>query len=269
MHISTVISTLDHDAGLAMMEAARTPSYADVIVHTERARRFRAMASAIREAVRTLEPVAAPKARKAAAKAPKVVKAPAITGFAFWALHGRAVDAIRAIYGDAWKVKAPPEHTVLASVIPALRTITSERGTKIKYPRDGRFPAAEYWPGSEIPAGVTIEADYARIEARPMIMGDYGHMTHDRTPIATPERDAAWYEARGYAWDGVNWVFEVQIRVAQSYRDAVAEYAAHKARVVVDMAHARLERAALTYGPQPLAPFADIADDMDYADAAD
>lgn len=158
-----------------------------------------------------------------------------MSAFQFWAAHGRAVQAIIADFGLNWKVKAPIGATVLAGVPACWRSGKTYRGGIVRWSRDHRMPAARYWPAGALPAGLAISDDYARE------WSGYG-------PPQPLLRDAAWHLARGYAWDGSEWRFEIEVRNQQNREDAIAssrDYAIHNR-------NAR-ESAALNYGPQPLA----------------
>lgn len=73
----------------------------------------------------------------------------------FWDLYCAAVSAIRAELGDHWTIKG---ETVLFSLPPRLRSYRGPKGGTIRYRRDHRAPAARYWPGGVIPAGVEMAA---------------------------------------------------------------------------------------------------------------
>lgn len=81
---------------------------------------------------------------------------------AFWQLRRAAVEAIRTVYGDHWGIKAPRGETVLAIVPRGWRCYKTARGTVIRYRADHRLPAAQYWPGGELPAGLVLGTDPAR-----------------------------------------------------------------------------------------------------------
>lgn len=162
----------------------------------------------------------------------------------FWAAHGAAVEAIIAAYGLNWKTRAPFGETELVEVAAKLRPSKRSGCFIISYPRDNRFPAARFWPNGVYPDGVTGCGDYARA------WSGYG------PPVG---HDADWHKARGYAWDGKAWVFELGLRASRAHHEAVADE--KEAR-----RWAALEAACLRYGPQPAPePFADIADDAELA----
>lgn len=301
MLISSVIGSLEHDARMAMAVAETTPDYREVVVSIERARRLRAMAEAVRQvaAADVLAPastaIVVPLRKRSVGKAAQMAPKPAKVGaWEFWRLHGRAVGAVRAVYGDAWKIRAPFGDTVLATVASGWKSAKTERGTVVKWPADGRMPAAKYWPGGELPAGLVISADYARVSGectRKLARGRFRttmrwrrdtrglniwneYTEHARKALAemrampastaTPavERDDAWHHARGYIWDGLQWVSELGLCASRAHVLAIEENR-EAARVPA------LEAACLEYGPQPLQPFADIDDDLDLAEAAD
>lgn len=82
--------------------------------------------------------------------APKVAKTPTIRPDEFWAMHTRAVDAVRNVWGDRWHVYGL--ESVPVCVPSRLCTMTGPLGGKIKWRRDWRMPAAKYWPGGALPA---------------------------------------------------------------------------------------------------------------------
>lgn len=302
MLISSVIGSLEHDARMAMAVAETTPDYREVVVSIERARRLRAMAEAVRQVASAdvLAPastaIVVPMRRRSGAKVAATAPKPAKVGaWEFWRMHGQAVDAVRAVYGDAWKIRAPFGDTVLATVASGWKSAKTERGTVVKWPADGRMPAAKYWPGGEFPAGLVIAADYARVAGgcirklarsrfrsgmrwrRDMERGsdiwlEYTKHAHKAlaemralpasTVTPTVEHGDAWHHARGYTWDGLKWVSELGDRASRAHALAIEDNRA-AARV------AALEAACPEYGPQPLQSFADIDDDLDLAEAAD
>lgn len=85
-----------------------------------------------------------------------------ISALEFWQRHGAAVEAIRAVYGNGWKCRAPFGETELATVPPGWRSCKTERGTVLRWGRDHRVPAARYWPGQRLPLGLSITPDYPR-----------------------------------------------------------------------------------------------------------
>lgn len=332
MLISSVIGSLEHDARMEIARAETTPDYREVIVHIDRARRLQAMAQAVRQVaaqdvLQVPAPVAAggvvvPMRKRAAAGRPVAApKAPKLTAWEFWRMHGQAVDAVRAVYGDAWKIRAPFGDTVLAMLPAGFKSAKTERGTVIKWASGYRMPAAKYWPDGRLPDGLVIEADYPRANGRSgqetvateafrrelrdfrstMIMyrrerrgiirwqAKPGEERANATAGAVrllaaradlralgvnpwkvgSAHDDAWHLAHGYIWDGLKWVSELGDRASRAHAEAIednrlAAIAAKEAKRV-----AKLEAACLSYGPQPLQPFADIADDLDLAEAAD
>lgn len=304
MLISSVIGSLEHDARMAMAMAETTPDYREVVVSLERARRLRAMAAAVRlvadadvlAPTRTaiVVPLRKRSASKVAAAVPKAAK---VGAWEFWRLHGEAVAAIGARYGDAWKVRAPFGDTVLATVASGWKSAKTERGTVVKWPADGRMPAAQYWPGGELPAGLVISEDYPRVAGECQqkrarvwfrecvrIRRWYGRgepewqkytdsardaLTKMRAipparPMPPVVHDDAWHLAHGYVWVGgkVGWTSELGHRASQAHVMAIEDNR-EAARMV------KLEAACLSYGPQPAQSFADIDDDLDLAEAAD
>lgn len=306
MLISSVIGSLEHDARMEIARAETTPDYREVIVHIDRARRLQAMAQAVRQVaaqdvLQVPAPVAAggvvvPMRKRAAAGRPVAApKAPKLTAWEFWRMHGQAVDAVRAVYGDGWKIRAPFGDTVLAMLPAGFKSAKTERGTVIKWASGYRMPAAKYWPDGRLPDGLVIEADYPRVAGecqRKLARGRFRsvmrwrremahgldirdqYTEHARKalaemraiPAAAPSpavvHDDAWHLAHGYIWDGLKWVSELGDRASRAHAMAIEDNR-EAARV------AALEAACLEYGPQPLQPFADIDDDLDLAEAAD
>lgn len=230
---------------------------------------------------------AAPKAkpvRKAAA--PKVVKPVKLKALEFWALHGQAVSAISAVYGDQWQVTAPFGETALATLAVGYRSAKTERKTVLRWSKDQRIPAARYWPNGCLPDGVTVTPDYPRADPRYIAYNRMrGHVMdvirerHAHTglkswdkadqrarreladlrampkPDPAERRDAAWHKAHGYAWTGSIWVAEILFRSQRDHQDFILEEREFKR-------FQALELASLTYGPQPMP-------EMDLAEAAD
>lgn len=225
------------------------------------------------EQYRTLATTKVPKVSRkpAIAKEPKSAKPAKLSALAFWRMHGEAVDKIRAEFGDDWKISAPFGKTELVTLASSLKSYKTERGTKLSWSPDQRFPAAEYWPNGAFPEGVTANGDYDRCVGKYIAAKDaHGH--YSQMVIAPPEatRDSAWHEAHGYVWhvpsgsekrDGY-WIAEILLRSQLAHEEGI-ELEREANRL------AALERACLTYGPQPLAsePFADVEDDL--AEAAD
>lgn len=304
MLISSVIGSLEHDARMEIARAETTPDYREVVVHLSRARRLQAMAQAVRQ-VAEADVLAAPRTavvvplrkRSAGRVAVAASKAVKINVWEFWRMHGEAVAAIRAIYGDRWKVTSPFGQTVLATVASGWKSAKTERGTVVKWPADGRMPAAQYWHGGELPAGLVISEDYPRVAGEcprersrvwfrecVRIRRWYGREAPEwqkytdsardalakmrviPPSVALPlvEHDAAWHHAHGYVWVGgkVGWTSELGHRASQAHRLAMADNRAYWRDVEV-------RETGLAYGPQPLHPFADIADDLELAEAAD
>ena len=90
---------------------------------------------------------------KAARKSPAAPKAPAKTAMTaeqFWTLHGQAVARIRACLGENWGSHAPRDSVTL-TVPSRLCSMTGPLGSKIKWRRDWRMPAAQYWPNGALP----------------------------------------------------------------------------------------------------------------------
>jgi hypothetical protein len=199
-------------------------------------------------------PAVEDKPAKAARKprAAKVARPAKLDALAFWRIHGEAVDAIRAEYGDTWRIAAPFGKTVLVTTAANYRATRKVAGTEIKYPRDMRFPAASYWPGGAFPEGVTVEVDYPREDPATAILHRTG-----KPPARTDE----WHLDHGYVRvlsveaKGHIWVDAIAARQRAQHAEAIEAEREFKRL-------ASLERAALTYGPQPLV-------ECEFADAAD
>ena len=97
---------------------------------------------AAEQAARTIATVTTKPPRKARATTPE------LSAFAFW----RAADQARRNAGAKWYLD--PD-TFLVTLPTKLCGHTTERGTRIKWRRDQRFPAAKYWPGGQLPNGIT------------------------------------------------------------------------------------------------------------------
>lgn len=104
----------------------------------------------------TPEPVVAPKPVAKPAK-PRALKA-----FDFWSIYCQAQAAIVARHGAGWKTKAPFGETVVVRLAPRLCAQRGERGGMVHWSRDWRMPAAQYWPGGALPAGLEVTPDYPR-----------------------------------------------------------------------------------------------------------
>jgi hypothetical protein len=233
----------------------------------EKARLYRGMLESIREALAAnVVPMVIP--TKRAPRKPGA-KAAVLTALEFWALHAGAVAAIKAEHGERWGVVAPLGDTELVAVPACWRRFKTERGTVLQWHRDHRMPAARFWPTGELPIELVITPDYPRHPFQPVdryaaMRRELGRVIRDRrryyeagsdgwekcsehargllvelrgmvrsVPIViTPTvRDAAWHTAHGYVWNGRDWVSGVGYHAPQ--------------------------------------PFADIADDLQLAEAAD
>jgi len=91
--------------------------------------------------------VAKPKAKAKAITA-------SLTAPAFWSLHSAACAAISRVHGEAWRGNAP-EESINVTLPAKLCGHTTARGTRLKWNRDHRMPAAKWWPDGQLPAGVT------------------------------------------------------------------------------------------------------------------
>ena len=100
-----------------------------------------------------LERPAAPVAVLVPKRAKAASKPAAIGAEQFWSLHSEAVRAMVARHGLSWRNNVPHE-TVEVTLPPRLCSYVGPLGGRIKWRRDHRMPAAEYWPGSSLPDGV-------------------------------------------------------------------------------------------------------------------
>lgn len=73
---------------------------------------------------------------------------------AFFDAYQVARKAVAAAIGVRWVILG---HATWCTVPAGLRSFKTDRGTTIKLPHDIRLPAACYWPGGEIPAGLIYE----------------------------------------------------------------------------------------------------------------
>jgi hypothetical protein len=89
----------------------------------------------------------------------------------FWDMHAIAVQAIGNVYGAGWKCRAPLGETVLATVPAGLRSYKTPTGSTIRWLRDHRMPAAQFWPGGVLPAGLILSEDGPR-ETKPRAWGN-------------------------------------------------------------------------------------------------
>lgn len=166
------------------------------------------------------------------ARAPRTTKAPPkpvkLSALDFWALHGQAVDKIRAEYSDNWKLTAPIGETCLTSIEARLRpsySVGGKNATIVRWPRDSRMPAAKYWPGKAFPVGVIDHGDYER--ADPVEAAKIRHHRAQRTgkaPTATPHSDD-WHRAHGYVWNGKDWVSSIGLSRSQPFADIADDLA--------------------------------------------
>lgn len=95
--------------------------------------------------------IAALPVQPAAARAAR--KPAGLTAEQFWTLHTAAVQAIRATHGPRWYLSG---ETVCATVPARLCSYTGPLGGKIRFRRDHRFPAAQYWQNATIPAEIML-----------------------------------------------------------------------------------------------------------------
>jgi hypothetical protein len=299
MTISKTLILLGSWASDADSRAMMAAEPLAVVRSAEQSRLYRGMAEAIREAIAAQVPLPAIIPAKRAARKP-AAKAKPLNALEFWAMHAEAVAAIKAEYGERWGVASPFGATELVAVPACWRKFKTERGTILQWHRDQRMPAARFWPTGELPAELVITPDYQRHPFQPVdryaatrqmfarVIGDRRRwhekgsdgwekcsdfargllaelrgMVRPVPVVITPTvRDAAWHEAHGYILVGKDWVNRLGYLAGLAQAEgAVIERECKRL--------AALERACLSYGPQPLHPFADIADDIELAEAAD
>jgi hypothetical protein len=296
--IAKTLLILDGWTQDAVGRAIDAPDAFGCVKAHQRAELLRGMADSVRRALAegSAPFLVAPKV-KARAKAKAAPKPTFMDPFAFWTMHHAAVDKIRAVYGDFWSVRAPLGETELVAVDAKLRPSRKSGAFIVSYPRDNRFPAAKYWPAGEYPHGVVGQGDYARHQCQPRdvyadtrrrfvavvtgrrlfhekgsdgwikctegargILAELRGMVRAAPIVITPvSHDADWHKARGYAWNGSDWVFALGLDASRAQAEGVILEREFK-RV------AALEAACLSYGPQPRsAGFVDIEDDIELA----
>jgi hypothetical protein len=110
---------------------------------------------------------------KSEATTKKATKAKAVTkrvekmgAEKFWRLYGDAVARCTSEHGANWKCSAPIGRTVLVSLPACYRSYRGPLGTMIKYRRDHRVPAAQFWAGGLLPDGLVIVAEASRETAK-------------------------------------------------------------------------------------------------------
>lgn len=126
------------------------------------------------------------------AKAKRAAPVTAMDALQFWSQRSEAVAAINLIYGAQWSISAPTGETLLVSLPAKYRAYTTERGTKLRWNKDQRIPAARFWPKGELPAGLEITPDYAR---HPMERAN--EFTTRMVPAQITHSDA-WHIEHGY-----------------------------------------------------------------------
>lgn len=89
-----------------------------------------------------------------AAAAVRPARKPAgLTAEQFWTLQAAAVRSIEAVHGRRWFLSG---ETVCGTVPAKLCSYIGPLGGKIRYRRDHRLPAAQYWPDATIPGDVML-----------------------------------------------------------------------------------------------------------------
>jgi hypothetical protein len=141
---------------------------------------------------------------KKPSKSQRVVKAPAMTAEAFFDARGLACAAVAADVGTHWHLVAGASQW--CSIPSKLRSFTTARGTRIKAKPDARLPAAQYWPGGEMPAGVIAAPDMPR-DTTPQAVVRAVHARHTADRAHERYRDTLRYMARSRdrVRDGARW----------------------------------------------------------------
>lgn len=210
--IQDVAIQIDAWARDAAADAVATPDFGKVVSLNSRARHLRRMHAAVVNAMATIHQldasriVAAPKARAVRKAADKV------SALQWFELRQRAHEAICAVYGERWKVCAPIGETVLASLPSALRNGKTERGTKLRWHRDHRLPAAKYWPDGVIPGDVTYCDDGPR-ETKQRAWGD---MRDGMSNGGYEQWQAAWAARNGLFYRSGAWVPDEAVQFADA-----------------------------------------------------
>jgi hypothetical protein len=93
------------------------------------------------------------------AKRSTAAKAVTFKGYDDWSpAHTAAKQAAAAAYGDHWHLV--PGASVIAT-LPAAWVSCKVFGRTSKTPRDGRIPAARFWPNGMLPNGPAYVGEYA------------------------------------------------------------------------------------------------------------
>lgn len=252
MSLSIVTEQLGRYAAAAAAKASRANDPDSILALNRAAAEFASLQAAIQASIVELAGYRAEQAKRASRARGKG----SIGALEFWHMHGQAVDAIRAVYGDLWRIKAPFGETELVQVPACWRSYTTERGTKLKWSADQRMPAAAYWPSRVMPKDLTVVPDYPR-----------------HTAASPAEHDAAWHRTHGYVLCGKTWINGLLVQSQLAHEDGIVLERAAKEAERQRVAEAKrvriLDAAALVYGPQVEQPFADIEDDLALAEAAD
>lgn len=216
MSLSAVVFQLNTYADSAALKARQANDPDSICGMTKAAEQFKALAAMVQEAI---ESESARRGSVSCGK-PRPREVPhrqvsyrrhggraGMSAFQFWHGHGQAVQAIIGEFGLNWKIKAPIGQTILVTVPPCWRSGKTERGGTVRWSADHRMPSAGYWPGGELPAALTVSADYDR-----------------HTAGVVKSHDPGWHHSRGYVWDGKAWVFEIAMRNSQNHADGVVAY---------------------------------------------
>lgn len=226
MSLSTVESRLRLWADSASLKASYLNDPDSIAAMDKAAREFRALMAAVQAAAAELAATREQLAAMPVPKAPKVRGVAGISAIEFWSRHGQAVQAIIAVYGTRWKLVAPAGETILATVPAGWRSaktgvLREDGGNAVRWRKDGRMPAAHYWPEQRLPIALEITPDYPRA----YVWTGYGPPEAGDKPHSD-----AWHKTHGYVWDGLTpaWRFEIEVRNQWNRDDAIA--AEHEAK---------------------------------------
>lgn len=225
MSLSAVSAQLKNWADAAALKAVRANDPDTVHVMQQVADQYRTLLKTVQGAAVELQEARRKLAEVPAQKPPKVLRRGKLEVMEFWAKHGEAVNAIISVYGLDWKTRAPFGDTVLVTLPPGWRSaktgvLREDGGNAVRWRKDGRMPAARFWPGQKLPDALLVEPDYER----EYLWDGYG------PPEAHRPHNADWHKAHGYVWTGSEWVFEIQMRNSQNYADAIEAYKAARVR---------------------------------------
>ena len=83
-----------------------------------------------------------------------------LTGEQFFDARMAACRAVAADVGENWHLVDGASYW--GTIPPKMRRFTTARGSVCKAKPDARLPAARYWPGGELPAGIVLSPDMPR-----------------------------------------------------------------------------------------------------------